>query len=151
MILFYLMAGLIFLADRATKYLALKALATQAYHLFPGFSFSLAFNTGVSFSFFASSGAQSHWALTMVVAIIVALLIIVWRFFSSHSLLSNSGYALIIGGAIGNFYDRLYFGGVIDFIDIYIGRWHFPTFNVADIALSLGFLLIVWEMLYADE
>jgi len=151
MFLFYLVAGSVIFLDRITKYAALRYVSKQALHLFPGASLNLVFNTGVSFGFFSSSGANSHFMLTFLVAVIVALLIIVWRHCSSHTLQSTLGYGCIIGGAISNFYDRLFFGSVIDFIDLYAGRWHFPTFNIADVAISLGFLVLMWETLHANE
>lgn len=135
-----------FIADRITKFIAIHALAAASYAVMPGLSFQLAFNTGISFSLFASS---SSWVLTSVVAFIVSLLIIIWRF-TAHTCLADWAYGLIIGGAIGNFVDRLYFGGVVDFIDLYYGAWHWPTFNIADTAICIGFILLAWETLHAE-
>jgi len=142
---FFMVLMSTFVIDRITKYLALSYVAAGVRDILPGLSLHLAVNTGVSFSLFASKGGSSHWVLTTLVAIIVALLVILWRFFSTHSMRSNWAYGLIIGGAIGNFYDRLYFGGVIDFIDVYYRTWHWPTFNVADMAIACGFIFLIWE------
>lgn len=145
--LFCMTAVVTFLGDRLTKMLALSLLSKGAVAAAPGLSFSLAFNTGISFSLFSSLGADS-WVLTILIAGIVASLIIAWRFLS-NSTVGDLGYGLIIGGAVGNMFDRLYMGGVIDFIDIFYGQWHWPTFNLADIAICIGFVLILSEEWHA--
>lgn len=145
--LFCMTAVVTFLADRLTKMAALSFLASGAVTLFPGLSFSLAFNTGISFSLFSSWGANS-WLLSALIATIVAVLVISWRFLAS-STTGDIGYGLIIGGAIGNMFDRLYMGGVIDFIDLHWGAWHWPTFNIADTAICIGFICILSEEWHA--
>lgn len=142
--LFFIATLIAFAADRLSKMWAVRALSEQGMQLFPGFSFDLSFNTGISFSLFSSSTGSSHWALTLLVACIVAALVIIWRFASTHTTLSHLAYGMIIGGAVGNFYDRIHFRGVIDFIHWSVGSFHWPTFNLADsfIVLGFGFLLI---------
>lgn len=67
---------------------------------------------------------------------------------SAAKRLSNIAYALIIGGAIGNLIDRLMHGFVIDYLDFYVGNWHWPTFNLADMAICVGAALIIFESFY---
>ncbi len=136
-----------FILDRLSKIYASRFLTDTDISIFPGLKFSLMFNTGISFSLFASSSGVIAWELTALIAVIVALLIVAWRFYA-RSLVADIGFGLIIGGAIGNFVDRLCIGGVIDFIELYYGRWSWPTFNIADIAIVGGFLLILGEAFY---
>ncbi|MDQ5940299.1 MAG: signal peptidase [Candidatus Dependentiae bacterium] len=136
-----------FIVDRLSKVYALQNLVDQDIVLFPGCKFSLIFNTGISFSLFSSSSGMISWELTCVIAVIVALLIVGWRYYALTPL-ADVGFGLIIGGAVGNFVDRLAVGGVIDFIELYYRQWSWPTFNVADIAIVIGFLLIAGEALY---
>lgn len=143
--LFFIAATITFVADRLSKMWAVSTLQDGGIQLFPGFSFDLSFNTGISFSFFSSSTGSSHWALTLLVACIVSALIIIWRFAASHTTLSHVAYGSIIGGAIGNFYDRIYFRGVIDFIHWSVGSFHWPTFNLADSFIVVGFCLLLIE------
>jgi len=136
-----------FILDRLSKIYALQNLVEHDVILVPGCKLSLIFNTGISFSLFSSSSGMISWELTGIIAIIVALLIVGWRYYAL-TLLADVGFGLIIGGAVGNFVDRLAVGGVIDFIELYYGQWSWPTFNVADIAIVVGFLLIAGEALY---
>ena len=143
--LFFLTTIIAFTADRLSKMWAIRSLSDGGMQLFPGFSFDLSFNTGISFSFFSSSSGYSHWALTLLVACIVAALVIIWRFASTHTMLSHLAYGMIIGGAVGNFYDRIYFRGVIDFIHCSAGSFHWPTFNLADSFIVIGFCFLLIE------
>lgn len=142
---FTLVSLLTLVLDRVTKVCALSWLANKDVLVFPGMSLSLAVNTGISFSLFSTA---SPMVLTAIVALVIALLVIIWRF-TSHSCLADWGYGLIIGGAVGNFIDRLFVGGVVDFIDLFYLRWHWPTFNLADTAIAVGFVLLVWETWHA--
>jgi signal peptidase II len=140
----------VFLFDRIAKWYASEVLAAGDFLVFPGLKFSLMFNTGISFSLFASPHGTISWQLTAMIAVIVALLIVAWRFYAT-TLIADLGFGLIIGGAVGNFVDRVYIGGVIDFIELYYGQWSWPTFNIADIAIVVGFLIVVIEALYETK
>ncbi|MGD1997668.1 MAG: signal peptidase II [Candidatus Dependentiae bacterium] len=143
--IFFLAALSAFVIDRLSKMWAVRTLSERGIQLFPGFSFDLSYNTGISFSLFSSSTGSSHWALTLLVACIVAALVIIWRFASTHTTLSNLAYGMIIGGAVGNFYDRIHFRGVIDFIHWSVRSFHWPTFNLADFCIVLGFCFLLIE------
>lgn len=145
---FFLVSIVSFLLDRASKVVALDLLAKGDFNIFPGLSFTLAVNTGISFSMFSSFGLNQAWLMTGMVAAVVAALVVIWRF-TAHTELADWGYGLIVGGAVGNFVDRLYIGGVVDFIDLYYGAWHWPTFNIADTTITIGFLLLAWEIWHA--
>lgn len=142
---FALVSLLTLVIDRISKLCALSWLSHQDYHIFPGLTLSLTVNTGISFSLFSTA---SPMVLTAIVALVISLLVIIWRFTSQNNI-ADWGYGLIIGGAIGNFIDRLFVGGVVDFIDLFYGPWHWPTFNLADTAIAVGFAVLIWEALYA--
>lgn len=146
--MFYVTALCGFLFDRITKYGALLMCKQGPIALMPGFQLHLAYNTGISFSFFSNNGSTSHWLLTLVIAIIVTALVVIWRFFSSHTPRSDVAYGMIIAGAVGNFFDRLVYGAVIDFLDISLYGYHWPTFNGADVLLTIGFFLLIKESLH---
>jgi len=139
-----------FLGDRITKMLALEHLTAGPVALFDGCRFSLMFNSGISFSLFSSPSGVISWYLTALIAGIVALLVVAWRFYAT-SRLGDIGFGFIIGGAIGNFVDRLCIGGVIDFIELHYKQWAWPTFNVADIVIVVGFLLVAGEAWYEGK
>ncbi len=139
-----------FFFDRLSKLYATDVLAAGDVIIFPGLKLSLILNTGISFSLFASPEGIISWQLTAVIAVIVALLIVAWRFYAL-TLTADIGFGLIIGGAIGNFVDRVYVGGVIDFIELYYRQWSWPTFNIADVAIVIGFLIVAIEALYETK
>ncbi len=102
-------------------------------------------NYGAAFSFLADKGGWQRWFFSGVaIAIVVVLLITMYRSQACNRL-KNIACSLIIGGASGNLFDRAYHGFVIDFVDFYIGNWHFATFNIADCAITTGALLIIAE------
>jgi signal peptidase II len=147
--LFASVAAVVFTIDRITKLMALDALQERVIELFPCCRLSLAFNTGVSFSLFASSTGSSSFILIALIAVIVTAFIIAWRFYSTRRT-TDWAFGLIVGGAIGNFVDRLSVGGVIDFIQLYYQQYSWPIFNVADCAITLGFLILVIEVFYHE-
>ena len=147
--LFSLTAILVFIGDRATKMMASEYLTSSAVQIFSGLRLHLTFNTGISFSLFSSAETIS-WELTALIAVVVALLIVGWRFYALTKT-ADIAFGLIIGGAVGNFVDSLCIGGVIDFIELYYGRFVWPTFNFADVAIVIGFIILVGEALYETK
>jgi signal peptidase II len=149
-LLFSLTAFMVFMGDRITKMLATEYLTHDSLFVFPGFKLTLMFNTGISFSLFSSARGVIAWELTALIAIVVALLIVAWRYYAI-SRMADVAFGLIVGGAVGNFVDRVCIGGVIDFIELYYGHWSWPTFNVADAAIVVGFILLVSEAFYETK
>ncbi|CAI0712724.1 signal peptidase II [Serratia fonticola] len=117
----------------------------QTQPLFPSINLYYARNYGAAFSFLADHGGWQRWFFAgIAVAIVVVLLVMMYRT-SAQQKLNNIAYAFIIGGALGNLFDRLWHGFVVDFIDFYIGNWHYPTFNLADSFICVGAAMIVLE------
>ena len=129
-------------ADQLTKTAALSLLSQgTAVPVLPGFNLSLGFNTGASFGMMGGVMAGKPLlmaALTGALTITFAVM----AFRAQHAL-ERAGFALVVGGALGNIIDRLRQGAVTDFLDFYWRDWHWPTFNVADIAITLGAVLIL--------
>jgi signal peptidase II len=138
-------ALLVLLMDQFTKVLVLSAFQLGDSTPITGF-FNLVrvHNYGAAFSFLANAGGWQRWFFTVIG--VIAALFMVWML-RSHpgQKLFSLAIALILGGAIGNVLDRLLHGYVVDFLDFYWGRWHFPAFNVADASISVGAALLILD------
>ena len=111
--------------------------------LLPVLSLVLAFNPGAAFSFLAGADGWQRWLFTGVA--IVACAFMLWMLRRGGSRWLCGGLALIIGGALGNLYDRLTLGHVVDFILVHYRGWTFPAFNVADSAITLGAIALILD------
>ena len=135
--------------DQLTKYLVVQRFRLhESMRLIPGF-FDLTYvrNPGAAFGFLA--GAQGMWrSIFFITVSIVALAVISVLVRQTRERLPPIALALIGGGAVGNLIDRIRFGEVVDFIDWYYRTFHWPTFNIADSAISLGVGLLAIEMLF---
>lgn len=134
--------------DQLTKYVAAGYLARHGeLALIPFLNLALVHNTGAAFGIFSQAGGWQN-VFFIVVALIacVAILWMVWRL-ERKDLLLVSGLMLILGGAAGNLIDRLVHGYVIDFIDVYYRAWHWPAFNIADSAITIGAVILAIDAL----
>ncbi|MBV8803176.1 MAG: lipoprotein signal peptidase [Gammaproteobacteria bacterium] len=132
------------LLDRATKYLAQKyLLAYYALPIIPGFNLTLSFNKGAAFSFLNSASGWQVEFFGCIAAVVSIVLIISLARLSSRERLVCAALSLIIGGALGNLWDRISYSYVIDFIQLYISNYYWPTFNIADSAICLGALILL--------
>lgn len=115
----------------------------QPLPVFPGFNWTLAHNQGAAFSFLSTESGWQRWFFS-VIALVVSVGIIVWikRLAPTQTLLALA-LALVLGGAIGNLWDRVTLGYVVDFIDVYYQQYHWPAFNLADSAICVGAVLLV--------
>ncbi len=139
--------------DQTTKAWAVRRLRFgDAKEIIPGFlNFAYAQNPGVAFSFFDSHGDTGRWGLSAV-AIIAAILVLYyfWRTPRSDDRILGS-LALLLAGILGNVVDRMRLGFVVDFIDVQFGSWHYPTFNVADMAICIGAGLLIIDMFFSRK
>lgn len=130
--------------DQLTKQIASGMLELhQPVPVMPFLNLTLTHNTGAAFSFLSDAGGWQRWffsGLTLVVAVII----VVWltRLKPGQRWLAGA-LALVLGGALGNLWDRLLIGAVVDFIDVYYQSWHWPAFNVADSAICVGAVMLV--------
>ena len=138
-------AGAVFILDIATKALALSSLRPfMPVVVVPGFfSLSLVFDCGAAFGMFPGAAA----VFTVLAAITVVAILVGAARLRAASIQLRLALGLICGGALGNLLDRLRFGHVVDFLDFYSGRWHWPAFNVADSSLCLGAGLLILHAL----
>jgi len=109
-------------------------------------------NRGAAFSFLAdASGWQRWFFITLAVSISSVIVVWLWRLRMTGQIVLSSGLALVLGGAIGNVVDRIRLGYVIDFIQVFINGWPFPSFNVADSAITVGAILLMVDSLFLSE
>lgn len=109
---------------------------------------TLAHNYGAAFSFLANAGGWQRWFF-IVLASTVTLVLLVWLLrLSRREWMTGLGLGLVIGGAIGNLVDRIQLGYVVDFIDVHFSGWHYPAFNIADSAITVGVILLLIDGLF---
>ena len=142
----YVLAAVVILLDQYTKGLASESLPyAQPQRVFSWFDLTLHHNTGAAFSFLHDAGGWQRYFFSAVAGII-SVVLVVWLYLldTSQRLLALS-LALILGGAIGNLWDRLVLGYVIDFISVHYEQRYFPAFNIADSAISVGAVLMLLD------
>jgi signal peptidase II len=157
--LYYLLALVVISLDQYTKLLALQHLhfaepvAVASY-----LNWTLLYNTGAAFSFLSNASGWQQWLFGgLAVAVSVFIIVYIWRLPTQARLLSMA-LSLVLGGALGNVYDRITLGYVVDFIDVYLNscgslvRWfpvcHWPSFNVADSAITVGAILLLLDSIF---
>jgi signal peptidase II len=140
------LALVLVLIDQLTKIWAVSSLAPyEPVYIMSFFNFTLAFNHGAAFSFLGDAGGWQRW-LFISLALGVSVVIFVWLAKTAKSqLVLTIGLLLILGGAIGNVIDRIMLDYVVDFLDFHWKAWHYPTFNIADIGITFGAVLLVWD------
>ncbi len=137
---------LVILLDWQTKQIASELLVLYRPHeIFSWLNMTLAHNYGAAFSFLSKAGGWQRWFFT-VLASAVTLVMLVWLLrLPRQEWRTGLALGLIIGGAIGNLIDRIQLGYVVDFIDVYFRDWHYPAFNVADSAITVGVVLLLLD------
>ncbi len=144
-------AAAVLLADQLSKWAALSQLRPGEPVAITGFfNLVLVFNRGAAFSFLADApGWQQPFfiAVALIAAAVVSWLL--WR--HPERRLLSAGLALVLGGALGNLWDRVAYGHVVDFLDVHAFGWHWPAFNVADSAISVGAATLIAESFLHKE
>lgn len=136
--------------DQLTKLLAEDWLVPyDPVPLLPFLNFTLMYNEGAAFSLLSQAGGWQRWFFVAVGLGVTAILVVWLRGLKPAERLQAWGLALVIGGALGNLIDRILYGRVVDFIDVYYNRWHWPAFNLADSAITVGVGLLIWDALRA--
>jgi signal peptidase II len=151
---FLLLIPLLIAADQASKWLVARAIPLEGTRdVFPGFlRLWHVRNSGAVWGFL--SGHDGGWVPKAITALAAAALLVVLAFFlrtAAGERLELLAYALILGGALGNLIDRLRLGYVVDFIDVFVKSWHWPTFNIADSGITIGVLLLAFTLLRRDS
>lgn len=144
----YGLALMIVIFDQASKWLASSELSyATPVKLLSWFNLTLHHNQGAAFSFLAGAGGWQRWFFATL-ALAVSAMIVYWlKELKPRQWQLSLALALVLGGALGNLVDRIHLGYVVDFISVHYRDWYFPTFNVADAAISVGAFLIILDSL----
>ena len=140
------LTALVIALDLGTKAVATAMLSYGSpVPVMPFFNFTLLHNTGAAFSFLAGAAGWQRWFF-VILALVVSVVLVLWlRKLERHETWSAIAFALILGGALGNVYDRVVHGYVVDFLHFYWQNWHFPAFNLADTAITIGAAMIILD------
>jgi signal peptidase II len=143
---FFWLPVLVIALDQVSKIMAVKYLFHKpAIEVLPFFNFSLAFNTGSAFGFLHNaSGWQNIFFITVAV-IVSAVIVYMVNKLGANDKEEAVGLLLVLGGALGNVIDRVRLHKVVDFLDFYVNNWHWPTFNIADSAITIGAIILILD------
>jgi len=137
---------LMIFADQATKWLVLQNMPLfSRINVLPFFDLVYVRNYGAAFSFLSDQGGWQRWFFTTIAIVISVVLIVMLRRQPKSMQAANLGFSLIVAGAIGNVIDRISYGYVVDFLDFYVGSYHWPAFNVADSCIVIGAGFIIFD------
>lgn len=146
------LSAVIIVIDQLSKYWATTHLTYQEPQPLVSFlNFNLAYNPGAAFSFLGNAGGWQVY-LFLGISLLVSIFLIIWLSRIPRQMVwLATGLSLIIGGALGNFIDRLRLSYVIDFIDFHIKTWHFDTFNIADASITVGAFFLIFSLIYQPK
>ncbi len=149
---FWWIVLLVLVADQLSKIWVLQNFTLgESIQLLPVFNFTYARNYGAAFSFLGDAGGWQRWLFTAI-AIVVTCVLSVWLSRLQRTQLKLSlALVLIIAGAIGNLIDRSLYGYVVDFLHVYYQQWHYPIFNIADCAITIGAGLLIWDSFSSED
>ncbi len=144
------LAGLVVAADQATKWAIIQWVAL--YERIPLNSFinlTHQKNPGAAWSFLADAGGWQRWFfIVLATGVSIVLIVWLWRIRNERQTVLAAGLSLVLGGAVGNLIDRIAIGEVTDFIQVWFGNWAFPSFNVADAAITVGAAFLIIDALF---
>lgn len=137
--------------DQLTKYLASAGLQFHVpVPVMPSFNWFLAHNTGAAFSFLSDAGGWQRWFFIGLAALVMVIIVFWLKKLDRSQAWLAAALAMILGGAIGNVIDRIYHGYVIDFIQWYYQSYYWPSFNIADAAISVGAAILIIDGLFGS-
>ena len=139
---------LIFFLDRYTKLLILDSFSENTYYLNDYINLDLIWNIGIGFGFLSTDSYLAYNLITLLIGLVILSL---FYFLVLSEIIDNLIYSVIIGGALGNFYDRLVYNAVPDFIDLHYKNFHWFTFNVADIFITIGILIFILRSFFVKN
>ncbi|CAM3732720.1 signal peptidase II [Rheinheimera salexigens] len=143
---FWWLMLLLLVADQVTKQIVIQNMQLfDSISVLPFFNFTYVRNYGAAFSFLSDAGGWQRWFFTLI-AVVVSIVIAVWLAKLPRQQVKLSlALSLVLAGAIGNLIDRSVYGYVIDFFHLFYKNWHYPAFNVADSAICIGAVLLIWD------
>lgn len=149
---FLWLAVLTFVLDQWTKHMVVEHIELyQAVQITPFFNLTHVYNYGAAFSFLHDAGGWQRWFFTAIAIVVVSLILWWLKQCTRQQTMLPVAFCLIVGGALGNAYDRLVLGHVVDFLVLYYQQWSWPAFNVADSAICLGAFLLIIDMFKNNE
>ena len=144
----YVLAAVVIVLDQISKQIVLANVQYgETIYVAPFWNWVLTFNRGAAFSFLADEGGWQRWFFTVLAIGVSAWIVFMLRTHAAQKLLSLA-LALIMGGALGNVIDRIRFGAVVDFVQWHAAGFYWPAFNVADSAITVGAVLMVWDQFF---
>lgn len=146
MLIWLLLSIVVVIADLLSKSMASSMLEyANPVPVLPSFNLTLLHNTGAAFSFLAAAGGWQRWFFVGL-AVVVSIALVKWLSTLKNDRWLAIAIALILGGALGNLYDRITLGYVVDFLHFYWRDYHFPAFNLADTAISIGAAMMILDL-----
>ena len=143
---------LVVVLDQASKLIADFNLSYAVQNaMFPGFNLTLLYNEGAAFSFLSDAGGWQRWFFIFLSSVISIFLFFWLKKTGDSNKILSAALALVLGGALGNLIDRVIYGHVIDFIQLYYDVYYWPAFNIADAAITLGAGLLILDMLLENK
>ena len=140
------LSAVVVVLDLGTKWLATDMLDYAiSVPVLPFFNFTLLHNTGAAFSFLASAGGWQRWFFAAL-AVAISVMLVKWLASIKGDKWLAIAIALVLGGALGNLYDRVLLGYVVDFLHFYWESYHFPAFNIADSAITVGAIMMALDI-----
>ena len=142
----------VILLDQMTKYLAgAKLVYAEPMAVLPSFNLTLLYNRGAAFSFLSDAGGWQRWFF-VTVSLLASVALVIWlRKLKPEQWQLALALSLVLGGALGNLIDRLWLGHVVDFIQLYYRDFYWPAFNIADSAITVGAILLLWDGLFLQR
>ena len=148
----YLIFIILFFIDRISKIYLINLQSTGTdvdYYIYPFLNIYLVWNTGIGFGLFSLESGMIYHAVTFVIALVNIILLV---FLIKSKGLNSYSISIILGGSLGNLFDRIYYYAVPDFIDFHVGNFHWFIFNIADIFITVGIIgLIFLELIKKEE
>ncbi len=146
MLRWLLLSAIVLILDQLSKTGIVNSMDLhESIPLIPGFQLTYVRNPGAAFSFLSNAGGWQRWVFISL-ASAVSIVLCVWLIrLPKNALWPAAGLSLVLGGALGNLVDRVIHGSVIDFLDVYYKTWHWPAFNIADSAITIGICILLLD------
>ena len=146
------LSAVILVLDQLVKWLVVQEFSLyEQMPLLPFFSLTLAYNKGAAFSFLGDASGWQRWFLSGI-AVVVSVMLVGWlKQLREKETWQACSLSLILGGALGNLYDRVAYGQVTDFLLFYYENWYFPAFNLADVAITIGAGMLILDMFFGQK
>lgn len=143
---------LVIVLDQLSKFWIMASFQDyEVLKVWPVFNLTLVYNTGAAFSFLSDAGGWQRWFFVVIGVLVSAAMVIWLARLDQRERLTAYGLALVVGGAVGNLIDRIWLGKVVDFLQWHWQDWYWPSFNVADSAITLGVVLLLIDGLFAGR